>query len=313
MRQRLLYYCVTYAMLGAILASMALGQSRRPPPQQWPADVVEAFFEDAREQLVGERPELLAPGEAGSDVSLAGDSAPAEASRAQSAWSALIDARTITDEVKRINQRLVAEVNNGSRFIAGRHLQVGRDFALLALLFRVIGEYDERIRWQEVAVRVSAEFYQVAALCREGSETSLQAAVSAHFLLDDLIRGQSPAQLEEVPEYESIAPTRGPVMQRMEQIFKEEVTVALADAGIFRKREDQLLHASQMLALLAEALRHPPFEDSEDDSYRKYAEETRDAAVALRASTNERSLDAARAAARRISESCNVCHAGYRG
>ena len=80
--------------------------AKRARPPKWSADVLDAFFDDAREKLVGTRPDYeqaatrIAPADADS---VAGEAA----TRPQPAlsWSKLIDAETIETEIKRLARR----------------------------------------------------------------------------------------------------------------------------------------------------------------------------------------------------------------
>jgi hypothetical protein len=83
---------------------------KRARPPKWSADELNVFFEDAREKLVGTRPdydqaEAVVP--AGSSAA----SVPANAGgSAGSNWSKLIDADTLETEIKRFGQEVAKHV-----------------------------------------------------------------------------------------------------------------------------------------------------------------------------------------------------------
>jgi len=88
---------------------------------------------------------------------------------------------------------------------------------------------------------------------------------------------------------------------------------AAASAADFKKQIDTALHAAEIVAVIGEVIQRRDFEYHDDDSYRGYSAEMRDAAAALRQACQENDYEAARAAAGRIEKSCNACHGDYRG
>src|SRR5262245_34585889 len=74
--------------------------AKRARPPKWSADVSGTFFDDAREKLVGPRPEYEQT--ATVDASMGPDSA--RSTTAAGDWSKLIDAETVETEIKRLAQ-----------------------------------------------------------------------------------------------------------------------------------------------------------------------------------------------------------------
>src|SRR5262245_5267194 len=93
---------VTLVLLaaGAIIAAPAGSGSRAKPPK-WNKSVTDVFFADAREKLVGERP--AAGSRPAAAAAVAGgpvDSGAPAAAGGSFAWSKLVAAETVEDEIK---------------------------------------------------------------------------------------------------------------------------------------------------------------------------------------------------------------------
>ncbi len=133
---------------------------RRARPPQWPADVVEVFFEDARKHLAGDRP-TRAPA-----VSPAA-ATTREATDLQddAKWSTLIEADALTVEVKSVHNRLISLLARVGSFKSGGNADCRREFSLLAVLFGVVDQYDQEIRWLQLALRLRALCSQSAHAC----------------------------------------------------------------------------------------------------------------------------------------------------
>ena len=85
-----------------------------------------------------------------------------------------------------------------------------------------------------------------------------------------------------------------------------------ADRGGTVLLSSHLLHEVEMVALIGEAIQRPDHEYHDDDTYRGYAAEMRDAAVKARAAARRSDYAAARAAVGELKKSCDTCHGDYR-
>src|SRR5687767_10486989 len=75
---------------------------KRARPPKWTPDVLDAFFEDAREKLVGTRPDYSAARATASRPAPTSDSHKLIAT-SDATWSKLIDADVIETEIKRLS------------------------------------------------------------------------------------------------------------------------------------------------------------------------------------------------------------------
>ncbi|MGI9429049.1 MAG: cytochrome c, partial [Bythopirellula sp.] len=295
---------------GPLLCWSAESVQRVQPPE-WSRDVLDEFFEDAREQLVGERPASAAGGEQRPSVATPA-SGEGEAEEAEFRWSLLIEADTLTAEIKRINNQLGTALRKSSSFQGGGNLLCRRDFGLLSVLFAVIRDFDKDVRWKRSARQVQAECYQASNNCKSASAQSFAAAQNTHALLEDLFRGQAPAATG-TSEDEQLLIERPQLMQSMELSLKERLGPAVANSREFRRRSQQAVEQAQVLAVLAEMIQREGYEYADDDTFLDEARQLREAAAELSQAAKEKNYEAARAAAGKVGQSCSRCHEGYRG
>ncbi|NOZ40481.1 MAG: cytochrome c [Planctomycetes bacterium] len=295
----------------------AAESSRRVQPPNWSQDVLDAFFEDAREQLVGERPlrDAVDDAELSAAKPTSGEGPLAES---ELKWSALIEAETLTAEIKRIHIQLSTALRKSASFQGGGNLKCQRDFGLLAVLFGVIDQFDEANinqlgRWRRSAKLMQQRCLRTGQNCKAASAQSYAAAKETHAVLGELLRGQAPA--DETASQESDEPElvdRALLMQSMELAIKERMKPALANSREFRKRSQLAAEQSQLLAVLAEVIQQEGYEYADDDTYLDEARQLRQAARELADAAREKNYEAARAAAGQVGQSCSRCHEGYR-
>jgi len=283
---------------------------RRAKPPVWTSDVLDTFFEDAREHLVGERPAAEAAiVESASTPAVPGAAEPP----GEFAWSQLVDGETLATEVKRIVAGLREPLANPAKFNAGGYKQCQAAFSQLAVLFAVIAEHDGDVRWKEDAAALRHALARAGMNCKTATDQSFAEAVARKTELDDLVRGErlggEPAKLE---TWSSLA-ERLLLMQRMEQLLEEQISPALANAKEFARRAPDVRQQAELLAMLAEIIPRQEYEYWDDEGFNELARELRSAASDLGKATIDANYEAARAAAGRAGQACSQCHEGWRG
>ncbi len=290
----------------------AAESSRRVEPPSWSQDVLDAFFEDAREQLVGVRPQRDAREVAAASAAkpTSGGGQPADATQK---WSSLIGAETLTAEIKRVHNQLSTALRKSASFQGGGNLNCQRDFGLLAVLFGVIDQFDAEVRWQRSAKLMQQRCFQAGQNCKAASAQSFSAAKETHTVLGELFRGQAPAGNTASQGLDGLGLVdRALLMQSMELVIKERLKPALANSREFRKRSQLAAEQSQLLAVLAEVIQQEGYEYADDDTYLDEARQLRQAAQELAEAARDKNYEDARAAAGKIGQSCSRCHEGYR-
>jgi len=278
---------------------------RRAKPPQWSQEVRDVFFDDARKELVGNRPVLRAAKTQAEVVESEGS-----LQNVDSSWSDLIDAETLQSEVKQTINNVAGAIATSGKFNGEGHQQCQRDFSLLAVLFGVIEEFDEQVRWQRNAGVVRRHLKQAAAMCEEASEESYSAAKQEYGLLTDLLRGQPTIDdsLQEKGQVE-----RSQLMLRMEQSVEEVLGSALSSKKNFRRRSTEVIHESQLLAVLAKLIVEEGYESADDEEFSGFARQLGEASTALVQAAKEENYEAARSAVGRLTQSCSTCHEDFRG
>lgn len=302
----------------AISVSPMITSAKEARPPKWSRDVLDTFFDDARETLDGERPDYeaqsKAPGSAAeNEIELAERNAASEGHAIS--WSQLITAETLETETKRLAQSLNQSVTTPSSFKGGGFKDARRDLSELAILFAVTAQYDGDARWKNVAADLRDSFTRAAANAKVGSDATYREASARKQDLADLIRGSRP-QLPKAPvavdDWSHVA-ARPPLMQRLNIAHQERLTKWLADETTFRRQQVAIAHEAQVVALIAEVIHQPDYEFSDDETFVGYADDLRRAASDVSAAATANNFQQARDAIGRATGACANCHDGYRG
>ncbi|RIK75966.1 MAG: hypothetical protein DCC67_14505 [Planctomycetota bacterium] len=308
---------VTAAALAALCGvGLACAEpAKRAKPPTWTPEDLDAFLDDARQALVGPRPDRRSPSD-DKQAPLAGpqSSAAGQPPAGDVAWSQLIDGDTLADEVKRLAASLQEPLSSPAAFKSGGHQQCRSALNLLAVLFAAIAEYDGDVRWQADAAPLRDRLARAAANCKVAADQALAEAAQRMAELDDLVRGQ-PLGLPPAPAVDdwSTLADRSLLMERMEQSLDERLAPALATSRELTRRAADVAHEAQVLALLAHVIQREAFDNWDDPAFRQHAHNLQDAATELKRAAEEIDHPAAQAALNRIEQSCANCHADFRG
>jgi cytochrome c556 len=292
-------------------AEPLVAKEARPP--RWSRDVVDAFFDDAREKLTGPRPNYTERADLGNSTQAS--SLPRAGSAPTLTWSNLITPNTLETEVKRLSQSVASTVTTPSVFKGGGYKDARRDFSELAVLFAVTAQYNGDARWKDAAAGLRDVFSQAAASANVGTDQSYREAVARKQDLADLVRGgrpQVPKADAVVADWSHVA-AREPLMQRMNIAHQERLTKWLADAATFRRNRSDVQHEAQIVALLADVIHREAFEYWDDETFAGYATDQRQSAADVAAAAASDNYDQAREAIGRATNACTNCHDGYRG
>jgi hypothetical protein len=302
---------IVVAVVLAVLPATA--KEARPP--HWSRDVLDTFFDDAREKLVGARPDYER--QAAESQGSAAETTVVSTGTKQTefAWSKLIAAETLEAEVKRAGQTLAAGTTSPSQFKGGGYKDARRSLSELAVLFAVTAQYDGDARWKDVAAGLRDTFAKSAANAKTGTDESFRMATARRDELAELVRGGRPQvakAMAVVADWSQVA-ARPPIMQRINLAHQERLTKWLADPAAFRRNQNDAAHEAQVVAMLAEVIHREAFEFSDDETYVGYAHDLEQAMGDVSAATGAGNFEPAREALGRASKACVECHAGYRG
>ena len=286
--------------------------TRAKRPQFRFSDWEGIYFENIfRDGLVGAQPELdkSPPAVTQPPALSALENEPAAGS---STWARLINAEVIEDEIKRSVTRLSSDVATPSKYQSD-YLSARQSFSMLSFWFAVIYEYQDTVRWSQHASSMQPAMARAAANSRVSSEQSFQYARARLEALQQLLRGETPAQVE--PPAEAIdwpyAVGRSPIMIRMQECF-DELKPLVADASGFRRARDEVEHQSQVLAALSQALMQPDMDDADESDYTKHARGMINDALALLQAARLDQYEDAEKSVKRIERRCSNCHEEWR-
>ncbi|MEM9186563.1 MAG: hypothetical protein AAGB00_08725 [Planctomycetota bacterium] len=295
------------AILTALAAGAARAQPRAEPPE-WTDSERELFPADARQLLVGPRPDFSQRAAAAAVV------AAEETATESYAWSALISTDTVEGEIKRQANRVAGLVQSATAFKGGGYREARDAFSMLAVMFAIAAEHDGDARWRDRAASLSALFSRAGANCKVGTDGSFREAAARSQDLADLVRGGRPdTPKPDADRTWGDVADRVPLMRRMEVAQQEQLSQLTANAKDFSRGAEEAAHEAQVLAALAEVIIREGFTDADDESYADYARELRDASAEIARSAEQDLYDPARAALGRATKSCSACHEDYRG
>jgi hypothetical protein len=298
----------------AALAKESDRPVKRARPPKWTADVLDAFFTDAREKLVGTRPDYDEAAIAASSIAPAAASDSGTMSPTGAAWSKLIDAETIETEIKRVAQDVTTSVTTPTEFKGGAYEDCRRQFTELAVLFAMAAEYDGDVRWKESGTGLRDLFARAGQNCKVGTDGTFNEAKQRKQDLADLISGSRPKlpQAEKENAWSEIA-DRPPLMQRLNIAHEERLTKWLANELEFKKNHAAVRHEAQLVAAIADVISREGFDYWDDEEYAKHVRELRQAAADVAAAVELDNFEQARAGINRATKACANCHELYRG
>src|SRR5690606_18140200 len=99
-----------------------------------------------------------------------------------------------------------------------------REFSMLAVLFGVIHEYRDTVRWRDDAAAARERFAHVASIAKVGTIQVYQAAKNGKQDLQDMVRGEtlSDRTYDRDKKWGELV-DRAPLMQRMELDFRDHI------------------------------------------------------------------------------------------
>ena len=283
---------------------------RRARPPKFSKHITEVFFLDARDTLVGPRPDNVASGAPAPPAEPV--ARPAEGGKGF-AWSKWIAAEVVEDEIKAQQIHLAEAVQNATQFKAGDYQQARQHFSVLATLFAIDAQYDQKMRWQRESAGMRDLLARAGFQCKVGTDASYREAQSRSEDLQNLVRGNVPLLPAAAPDanWDQVA-DRSPLMNRLEQAQQQALRPWTANAGEFSRHADKLTHEAQLIAALAEVIGRDGYEFSDDDTYRQYAREMQAQAQAVCEAVEQKNYEQARRAVVGIGKACAHCHEGFR-
>jgi hypothetical protein len=289
-----------------------------PPPKWDPQQVDKVFFKDVASRVGPGQPGGARP--AASSVatpsqgttSTGGASVPAAAGGF--AWSKLADAETLETEIKKSINALGPAIDNRGQFKGQHFRQARRHYSSLAVWFGVVATYDGSVKWKDKAAGLRDAIAKAGFNCKVGTDQSYQEAKGRYDDLRTLLDGGNP----KLPDAELAADWKNvaDLPELMKRIGSESeqspLTAWTASANDFKANKDKILHEAQLLAILAEVIKHPSYEYGEDANFVKYADDLQNACLGITEGVKTDNYDKVRASAGAMSKACSSCHGDFR-
>lgn len=294
----------------------AFPRARRPVFQT--RQVEATYFDDIRaDALVGDRPESLGrvAGSGGGPSGTPGGSGTGGESGPTSsfAWSTLIAADVIEDQIKQLKLATDTNVTTPTKFASGGYGIARTDFSVLAMLFAIINDYDTNVRWKNDAAALRDAFSRAAANAKTGSQQAYNEAKERKQDLADIVGGNpfvSNNPVEPENDWSAIC-DRAPLMVRL-QVAVDSLKAMTANEAAFKNDLETIRAEASLVAAIGEVLSLEGMEDYSEEDYVKFAFEMRDAGVQIVNAVKTESFDQAASAAIVIGQSCDRCHNDWR-
>jgi hypothetical protein len=296
--------------------SDAKTEKRAAPPAKWDQRVTKEFFPDAFKELKGTRPDYAASNgkspPAAPPAGGNGGTTSGEASSGAFAWSKLISAETLQDEIKSHQPLLVADVKSKQVFLGGKFKEARDSFSMLAAAFAIINEFDKDARWKTQAAAARDLFARAGFNCKTATDQSFNEAKLRAQDLGALLQGETvapPSNLEPKNQWDKVA-QRAPLMKRLELAQQDKLAKWTANASDFKKNAAAAQHEAEIIAAIAELMTREG--QTEDDAFSELAKSMQQSALQIIDAAKTGNAESARTAAGALQKSCTACHEGYR-
>jgi hypothetical protein len=293
------------------LADRKLTRSRAP--KSWDPETERLFEANPLDLLKGPRPNAGGrPPSGGLDA--AGSGTPAKGgSPAAHAWSDLISAAAISDEIKAHRLAVTESVRTPAAFRSGGNRKLRREFSVIAVMFGISAQYETDVRWKKIAAAARDSFARAARNAKAADQNTFRECKARSDDLDELVRGGSVDfdQPEEKVLWSDVA-ARRPLMARLKQAHEERLRPWTANQGEFERHLVEIRHEAEVLAALSEVIKHEEYEFYDDDVYVDYCSQMQDHAATISQAAKDKNLAEAQRAVGEISKVCSECHEGYR-
>ncbi len=287
---------------------------RAKPPNLQKTSPSPVFFGNAlAEALEGERPaDLLSSSSARTGVQTQSPDVTKPMEN-DYAWSRLISATTLEDEVKRIKFSVDPIITTPGRYESGGFKEGRQNFSMLALMFAIIAEYDDEVRWKNQAAAARDNFARAGFNSKVGTIQSYNEAKLRKLDLHNLVSGGSFSSKpsKDLPSWDRIC-DRSLIMHRLEQAHQKAISEGTANKNEFKKQSENLIHEAELIAAIAYIIRQEDFEYWDDEAYANYCKKLEVNALEVIRAVKLDDYRAARKAAGEISKVCSNCHEGYR-
>jgi hypothetical protein len=293
---------------------------RAKPPEFTETGGRNVFFDDVfKDALVGERPQnfgqaVVSRPNTGTNGGGTGSSTTSGGSDGLYAWSKVISAAAIENEIKTLKLSVDKDISTPTKFSSSGFKKARKNFSILAMLFAITAEYDGEVRWKKDAHNLRDLFARAAGNAKVGTIQAYNEAKLRKLDLQDVVGGGSiTVAKESEPKADwSRVVDRSPLMMRLELAQQGKMAPWTANEGEFKANKEQLVHEANLVAAIGEVLIQEGMEDGDEDDYAAFAKSMRDAALQIVSAAKVDNYDLARKSVGAIGQSCSLCHDDWR-
>jgi hypothetical protein len=288
---------------------------RAPPPKFAPKQFEGVFFEDVSQAIQGARPsikELRGEGAKNEGKPQVASAVGNNGTTKRTGWGELIRPMALEDEVKRVKNRFDNTISTPAAFKSGGFADARRDLTILAVLFGIIAEHPDQVRWKDAAATARDLMARTASNCKAGSTQVFNEAKLRKQDLQDLISGSGLASRESTESNWGTIADRVPLMQYLEELVNGTLKQVTANDQAVASGSEEAGRTVELVAVLATVLVAEGMVDAGDGDYAALTQRMKSATADARQAFERKDPTAYRSAVGAIGQACDACHEQYR-
>jgi cytochrome c556 len=264
------------------------------------------------EAIKGDRPTVIASNTQTTNPPIGQGDSSTDTDDGSFEWSNYITGDVIETEIKRLEKQLAQQVTSPGKYKTG-YKEARYSFQMLSMLFGIIIEHNEEVRWKRAANLAQPSFAVAAKNARRGDSDSYNYAIARRDDLTELIRGGNMTSTEKPAETvvwkDTIA--RSPLMQRLQDSV-DKVKPMLSDKQEFAANKEEILHEANFLAAISEVLLKESMDESDDEDYIEFSSNMSSAARLMMSNVVSDNYDAVSQGFNQVNQACSDCHDIFR-
>ena len=199
--------------------------------------------------------------------------------------------------------RIAESLSGAGGYDEPEQARVQKDAQTLAILYLCLARHDQKHALSGAA----AGRYETARQVAEGYKDSAKAKAA----LDKLAsQSQGTPTTGNPPAWQAVGEI--PVQMKHSQFVENRMKRGLADERSFKRRAKETAGYVATMAAYGQVWRLMAPKDDPHGKWAQFSDEQRDAAGTLNGAIHKQDWPVARDAARKLTQSCNACHAIYR-
>ncbi len=227
-------------------------------------------------------------------------------------WSGFISGDVLEAEIKRLQKRVAQQVTSPGKYKT-EYKDARYSFQMLSMLFGIVVEHDQDVRWKRIADLAQPSFAIAAKNARRGDADSYNYAVARRDDLAELVRGGNMSSNEKTVDgvvwKETVG--RAPLMKRLQDSV-DRVKPWLSTKEEFASNSEEILHEASLIAAMSEILGKESMDDAEEDDYLIHVVGMSRAARLMSANTLSNNYEAVSEGFNQVNQACSNCHDEWR-